>query len=135
MMEDKDFFKAVSYLTTLLKSEGGKYFEEQGFTKQAMAETVLGILEQTMSSEQLQNKWSEYYERVHENIEPVLQTLISSGLIIGEDNLYFVTDQGHEVSDFMLDLSQNYFKDFNIFCTKDAPFRFYPGSSLQYGLN
>jgi predicted transcriptional regulator len=134
-MKDKGFFKAVSYLTTLLKSEGSEFYVEQGFTEQAMAETVLSVLEQTMSTEQIKDKWTEYYERVYENIEPVIKDLLSSGLIIKEDNRYFVTDQGYDVADFMLNLSQSYFKDFNFFHIKDQPYRFYPGSSLQYGLN
>lgn len=134
MKKDIAFFRALSFLTTFFSSEGRDYYIEFGFSKEAMIESILSTLSMGLEKNNMQEKWPSYCEKVKDHIDQVLETLQAANLIKQDEGLYFITDQGLDMCDFMMDMSKSLFPEITD-AQKAWPYRFFPGSSQVYGLN
>lgn len=133
-MSDIILFKALSFLTSLYKSDRGKHYKKYGFTEiELKNETIFTLKEGLeMDGVELEN----YQELVEKDMNGAIESLLEEGLIRKENDIYFITAKGLEMTDFMIDLSAVMtIAGKNVPDKSSVPFRNFPGSSDIYGLN
>lgn len=122
------YFKAVTFLYTMLNCEGREYYLKYGFSHQNMCEEVINLI--NCSSYISHKKLAEYKNLLEEDIIKIFEILEEEGLIINKNHLYYITETGKNVSKYVNAFSNNY-----TCMLKNEPFRFYPNSTDLYGLN
>jgi hypothetical protein len=134
MHDDNFLFKSVSFLTSLIRSQRGKTYIEEGFTEKEFEKEIIVTLEEGLSLTAQES--FDYEELVKNDIPFILKALQNHLLIYLKDHRYYITDEGKNISDFMVKLSNAYtFAASNSLGESKMPFRKYPNSNEYYGLN
>lgn len=133
-MSDIVLFKALSFLTSLHKSDKGKVYKKEGFTEEDLKNETIFTLKEGLEMDGIE--MDNYKELVEKDMQGVIKSLLEEDLILEEDGLYFITRKGIEMTDFMIDLSAVMtIAGKKVPSKSSVPFRFFPGSSDTYGLN
>jgi hypothetical protein len=136
MTGDPIFFKAVAFLTCLIKGKKLKYYLKNGFTKEDFQSEVKDAIENGLSYSG--DKPYDYSTKISNDIDDVIKCLLKEDLISYENNTYYIEIKALDAADFMLDLSTlltNTGSVYDLFNFSSEPYRKYPGSNLEYGLN
>lgn len=127
-MEDILFFKSVVFLTALTKSDGRDFYLQHGFAPENLCEEVLNLINLTDDIGNVELK--KYKKLIMGEMKNILNCLMKEGLIYYQDDLYYITESGKDLSKYMSTFSPKI-----ILHDPSYPYRFYPKSNDQYGLN
>jgi hypothetical protein len=130
MQKNQNLFKAVTFLTVLLKSDMKNVYLQEGFVKQDMIRELKSLVCNSSIGSLSDNN---IVDTMENSIDEVLARLSTESLIYYKDNRYYITSDGENVSYFMSSLSKNYYKETQTML--NLPYRFYPNSEQIYGIN
>jgi hypothetical protein len=131
MKDDTILFKSISFLTTLVKCSRGSYYLNNGFIEEDLKTEVIEALKKDLPLSEAEKK--EFIRRVERDYLLALNFLEKESLIYFNNGRYYITEEGNNMTNFMMDLSKMY----SVFphYSNDMPFRNYPNSNSFYGLN